>query len=152
MVIVDAGIGPQFTGVRFVSNAAQIRSDRWWVFITGGGTSGTEDEYSVKHLNTTTLNRCQFIGNDTTANGGAVDSALGPDAFSSTWFEGNSARVGGALRVAGIASLVNCTSVENTSDEDGRPTVSNMGHIAVFDEISFVGDVFECESRTFLNV
>ncbi|CAN0402628.1 unnamed protein product, partial [Ascophyllum nodosum] len=64
--------------------------------------------------------------------------------------EGNQARVGGALRLAGTASVVNCSFIDNTSNLGEGPAVSNTGYISTVTNVYFHGNVFNCESQMFL--
>ncbi|CAN0496731.1 unnamed protein product, partial [Scytosiphon promiscuus] len=84
-----------------------------------------------------TSDRCEYISNTATATGGAVESGAGLDIFSNTLFKGNRAGVGGALRLAGVASIDNCSFVENTSDDEQGPAVSNIGIISSISNATF---------------
>ncbi|CAB1114887.1 unnamed protein product [Ectocarpus sp. CCAP 1310/34] len=127
--VSDTAIGPTFSDVIFDSNFAHV----------GGA------------LLPTTFSRCRFTYNRETATGGAVDSASGQDLFEDTVFRGNQAVTGGALRLAGRASLENCSFVENLSDEGEGAAVSNVGIISEISNTSFSGNVFNCAPDTFLN-
>ncbi|CAN0100482.1 unnamed protein product, partial [Ectocarpus sp. 8 AP-2014] len=105
--VSDTAIGPTFSDVIFDSNSAQVGGA---VSALGSGNvKGGEDD----QLLPTTFSRCRFTFNRATATGGAVDSASGQDLFEDTVFRGNQAVTGGALRLAGRASLGNCSFVEN---------------------------------------
>lgn len=80
-----------------------------------------------------------------------MDTGIGLDAFEDTRFARNSARAGGALKLAGRASLVNCTFVENVSMENEGPAVHNVGAISTLSEGSFLDNVFECRPGRFLD-
>ncbi|CAM9586626.1 unnamed protein product, partial [Laminaria digitata] len=107
-------------------------------YVTGSGTAVTTADIGGKQQDPTTFDRCEFIGNEARATGGAVDTGAGPDYIFNTSFVRNTARVGGALRLAGMASLDNCDFVENTSDEGEGPAASNIGYISNFSKSSFV--------------
>ncbi|CAN0581352.1 unnamed protein product, partial [Ectocarpus sp. 12 AP-2014] len=97
-------IGPTFSDVSFISNFAQV----------GGAASvfGSGNERGIlSPIVPTKFNRCRFIDNMATASGGAVDSAAGQDNVTNSIFKGNSAEVGGALRLAGTAFVENCSFV-----------------------------------------
>ena len=132
-------VGPAFTGVNLVSNSAEIGGA---VSIFGSGTK-QPDDFS------TTFDQCRFIDNRATGTGGAINSAAGKDTIFSSVFEGNSAGTGGALRLAGTASIYDCSFVENTSDDGEGAAVSNIGFIARVENISFDGNRFDCPSSMF---
>ncbi len=130
-------LSPTFTDVIFVSNSAEV----------GGAVSAVGSGY----LSATTFERCHFIDNQATTAGGAIDSAAGVDALSSSVFEGNKAGTGGALRLGGTAYMDNCSFVENISDNGGGAAVSISGATLVMENISFSGNVFNCEPGMYLN-
>ncbi|CAM9356916.1 unnamed protein product, partial [Ascophyllum nodosum] len=74
----------------------------------------------------------------------------GNDRFIDTLFKGNIASEGGALRLAGEASLVRCSFEKNAAEVDGGPTVSNIGTLSAMSECSFSGNTFDCETGSFL--
>ncbi len=137
------GVGPVFPGVSFVSNSAQV----------GGAVSSVASGNSLEGgaFNPTTFERCRFVDNHAAATGGAVESAGGRDSFVSSGFRGNKAGTGGALRLAGIVDMDNCSFVENLSDHGEGTAVSNVGSILAMENISFSGNMFDCEPGTFLN-
>ncbi|CAN0337700.1 unnamed protein product, partial [Ectocarpus sp. 12 AP-2014] len=92
---------------------------------------------------------CLFTDNWASASGGAIESLAGYDVALNTAFERNTAGVGGALRLGGAAALTNCTFVDNISDEDEGPAISNLGVLQV-DESRFAGNSFWCEAGTYL--
>lgn len=144
--VSGTGIGPVFTNVSFLSNSAQVGGA---IAIVGSGSlKGAAD---VVPPNPTTFERCRFIDNTAAATGGAIDSASGQDTFISSVFEGNKAREGGALRLAGTSSMDNCTFVDNISDDGGGAAVSNIGAILKIRKISFTGNVFACELGMYLD-
>lgn len=145
VLISGVAVGPKFIGMTFISNSAQIGGG---VYVTGSGTAITlNSNYDAP----TTFDRCKFIGNEAKPTGGAVDSGEGLDSIINTLFEGNSAQVGGSVRLAGTASLDNCSFVEDTSDKDEGPALSDIGNISSMSMISFVNNTFECEEGTFLD-
>lgn len=142
----STGFGPTFSGASFVSNSAQVGGA-----VSTVGSGNTKDDIGVEASNPTTFDSCRFTGNTATATGGAVESAAGLDAYVGSVFEGNRAGTGGALRLAGTASVDNCSFVENVSDDSGGPAVSNIGFISRMANVSFGGNVFDCEPDTFLD-
>ena len=145
--IGSTGIGTVFVNVRFVENVAQIGGG---VLVTQSGNTKTVDTEKRQVENPTTFDRCSFIGNAAFGAGGAVDTASGQDAFVGTLFERNTAKMGGALRLAGKASVVNCSFNENVSELGGGPAVSNIGAMDNVNTCSFHRNVFNCEPQTFL--
>ena len=140
----STGFGPVFTSVSFVSNTAQVGGA---LSIFASGNSKNPDGT----LAATTFDRCRFIDNTAFATGGAIETAAGHDALVSSVFEGNSAGTGGALRLAGTASVHNCLFVENASSEDGGAAVSNIGFISTMAGIAFRGNAFDCQEEMFLD-
>ncbi len=139
-VFISGGaVGPVFAGASFVSNSAQV----------GGAVSAVGSGYLIGYP--TTFERCHFVDNRATTTGGAIESAAGEDAFVSSVFEGNRAGTGGALRLAGTASMENCLFAENLSDDGGGTAVSNIGLLSMVN-ISFSGNVFDCEPGMFLDL
>lgn len=144
--ISSAGFGPTFSGVSFESNFAQVGGA---ASVSGSG--NTKDTNDVKPPNPTTFDSCRFIDNSALAAGGAIETAAGHDEIVGSVFQGNTARVGGALRLAGTADLHNCSFVENVSEDGEGAAVSNIGVIWRMESLSFSGNVFECPRDTFLN-
>ena len=134
-------VGPIFSDVSLISNSAAI-GGAISAFSTGNKESGG---YSTK------FNRCRFVGNRATAIGGAINSVAGKDEFDSCVFEDNSAGTGGALRLAGEATVHNCSFVENTSNDGEGAAVSNIGYLSKIDHVSFSGNSFDCPSSMYLH-
>lgn len=144
--VSGAGVGPSFTNVSFISNSAQAGGA-----VSTVGSGNVRSTGGVEALNPTTFRGCLFIGNRATATGGAIESAAGQDEYMDSIFVGNRAGTGGALRLAGTASVENCSFVENVSDDGGGAAVSNIGSILTMANISFGRNVFDCHLGTFLN-
>ena len=145
--IEGTAMGTVFTNVTFVRNSAQSGGG---VHSTGSGTAVTIDGDSQVE-NPTAFMGCIFTENFALATGGAVDSASGKDIFIDTLFKGNKAGVGGALRLAGTASVKNCFFYENLSDLGGGPAVSNIGYMTNVTNCLFNDNIFDCENQTFLD-
>ncbi|CAM9509603.1 unnamed protein product [Ectocarpus fasciculatus] len=143
--VSGAGAGPTFANATFTSNSAQVGGA---VAVFGSG--NTKSVGDIEPPNPTTFERCQFVGNRATATGGAIDSAAGHDYFVDTTFEDNTAGTGGALRLAGAASIKSCSFVENFSDDEGGAAVSNIGTVASTENVSFSGNGFDCPTGMFL--
>ncbi|CAN0366346.1 unnamed protein product [Ascophyllum nodosum] len=141
------GIGTRFRHANFFGNVAPSGGG---VHATGSGTTATLIN-NTQHNNPTTYHGCSFVDNLAFATGGAVDSASGQDDFSATSFKGNTARVGGALRLAGTSSINNCTFIDNVSEFGEGPAVHNLGYMSKLTRNYFEGNIFDCESGMFLD-
>ena len=140
------GEGPTFANATFLHNSAEV----------GGGASITGCGVSLDVQNdelSTLFDRCRFIGNNATKNGGAIDSASGVAAvIANTLFENNFAQLsGGALLLAGSTSLDNCSFVENVSGVDGGPAVSMVGYTLYIQNCFFGKNAYDCPPNTFLD-
>ena len=111
--LVGNGVGPRMTDLSFISNSDLTGSGTYVVGNDNAITTG--DNYAVEH--STTYLRCSFVGNVAHVSGGAVHSVTAADDFFDPSFEYNSARVGGALRLAGSVSIFFCSSIKNVSEE-----------------------------------
>ena len=140
--ISDSNVGPVVRSTTFIGNTAQVGGG---VYVTGSGTASNGD---LRHP--TTFQGCRFVDNVADTSGGAVNSALGQDVFFNSSFIGNRARVGGALQLAGSASLDRCSFKDNVSGVDGGPAVSNIGSISGVSNSSFVRNILSCDQGTFL--
>ena len=132
---------------KFVSNFAGTGGG---AYITGTG----NDEISTAGITPTSATKfdgCQFVNNRATGTGGAIESVAGQDYISNTTFVGNTASVGGAMRLAGKAGVDNCSFVDNRSDEGDGPAIANVGVISVIKGSSFTGNVFFCEPGKYLD-
>ncbi|CAM9458195.1 unnamed protein product [Ectocarpus sp. 8 AP-2014] len=137
--------GPVFVGVNFASNNSSRGGAVYAV------SSGTYEETAADKL-VTTYQDCLFRNNRASASGGAIESAAGEDQIENTVFKGNTAAVGGALRLGGSVSLTNCFFVENSSDEDAGPAVHNLGILTVEGNYSrFVSNIFLCQPESYLD-
>ena len=123
-----------FSGMDFIGNSAQV-----------GGAIAT-------FASNVRFEDCNFT-NNTAITGGAINSVVGKDYISDCVFEGNHAVNGGALRLAGEeTSIFGCLFLENASDEEEGPAVSNIGNIILFGDNNFSGNIYDCPSDTFLEV
>lgn len=138
------GVGPSFVGATFSANSANVGGG---VYAVGSGTTVTEDVAP----NPTRFTRCRFIGNAASTTGGAIESAAGQDVLDGNWFEGNSAGIGGALRLAGTVSVMNSSFVDNVSSEGGGAAVSNIGNLWEVSTSSFIGNTISCPSGKYLD-
>lgn len=93
---------------------------------------------------------CTFTGNTALATGGAIKSAAGVDVLRDSYFYCNEAEVGGALMLAGTATLDNCSFFENISGEERGPAVSNIGYMSEVNECYFRGNMYRCDSEEYL--
>ena len=140
--ISGSSVGPVVRSTSFIGNTAQVGGG---VYVSG---SGTASSGGIPHP--MTFEECSFVDNVADTSGGAVNSALGHDVFFNSSFIGNRAKVGGALQLAGSASLDRCSFKDNVSGVGGGPAVSNIGSISGVSNSSFVRNVFSCELGTFL--
>lgn len=138
-----AGVPLTFSNILLTSNSANIGGA---VYAVASGVEPTEGT-----PNPTTFIGCTFRYNRAKASGGAVATTAGRDTFNDSVFIDNSAAVGGALWLAGSATIANCSFVDNVADEDGGPAVSNIGLINTVTDSIFDGNVFSCQDETFLD-
>ena len=138
------GGGPDFSNTTFDSNSAEVGGG---VYISGSGTSLDifEDEFSAM------FDGCNFIDNNAAATGGAIEIATGVVGITNTVFKGNKASVGGALWIAGAASLENCAFEENISDVDGGQAITTIGSDFNIDNCNFINNLYDCEPETYLD-
>eukprot|EP00752_Nemacystus_decipiens_P009937 g8861.t1 len=144
--VSGAAFGPEFKDVSFVSNSAQVGGA---VSVFGSGNS--RSVFDIQPNSPTTFERCHFVGNKADAAGGAVDSAAGQDLFVDCLFEDNESRTGGALRLAGTATIENCSFTDNISGDESGAAVSNIGFVSNMTSSSFRGNAFSCKPGLFLN-
>ena len=139
-------LGPYFVGVSFFSN---IASHGGGVYSTGSGNAlyGLDSE---QRSNPVVFIGCNFVDNQADATGGAIHSAAGQDLVINTTFGGNTASEGGTLSLAGTTGLVNCSFVENISDEGRGPVVTNIGYMSGISNCSFHSNTFSCQRGEFL--
>eukprot|EP00903_Cladosiphon_okamuranus_P013950 g12974.t1 len=144
--VSGTGVGPTFSNLSFVSNSAQAGGA-----VSMMASGNLKDITDIAPPSPTIFDRCRFIDNTATATGGAVESASGHDAFVGSVFQGNMAGTsGGALRLAGTASVGNCSFEENISNDGGGAALSNIGVISKMENASFRGNVFACPPGMFL--
>ena len=138
-------LGPYFVGVKFFSNFAPHGGG---VYSTGSGNAlyGLDSE---QRSNPVVFIGCSFVDNQAVATGGAIHSAAGQDLVINTTFRGNMASEGGALNLAGTSSLVNCSFVENISDEGRGPVVANIGYMSGISNCSFHSNTSSCQRGEF---
>lgn len=145
--VSGTGVGPTFSNVSFVSNSAQAGGA-----VSMMGSGNLKEITDVVPPHPSTFDRCRFISNTATTTGGAVESASGYDAFVGSVFQGNMAGTsGGALRLAGTASVDNCSFEENVSNDVGGAALSNIGVISKMKNVSFTGNVFACPPGKYLD-
>lgn len=129
-------------GVSFISNSAQIGGAVY--LLASGTTVANLEEYPIVY------NGTLFQGNTASTSGGAVESVAGKDVFLYTRFVNNTARLGGALRLAGTSDLIVCDSVANGASTAG-PAVANAGAMQQVSNVSFVDNILLCSEGTFLD-
>lgn len=146
--VAGTGVGVHFINVTFFNNSAQTGGG---LYATGSGTAVTVDDNDEQVEHPTVFNRCTFVRNFAYATGGGVDSSSGRDVFRNSTFEGNIARVGGALRLAGTSTVNHSDFIENLSELDGGPAVSNVGYMYNLTGCSFINNAFDCEPEHYLD-
>ncbi|CAM9313026.1 unnamed protein product, partial [Laminaria digitata] len=134
--VSDFGVGPVFSAVRFVANFAGAGGG---VYITGSGNENLDD-FAFTPVHATKFDGCEFVDNRATTTGGAFESSAGQDHISNTSFKGNTAAIGGALRLGGRTFLDDCSFVDNRSGEGAGPAVDNIGHVGRIANSSFIGN------------
>ena len=147
--ISSIDVGPVFQHAQFESNVAQVGGA---VYAAGSGTAVMKDFENNPVPHPTTFNNCSFMNNKAHATGGSVSSASGQDKFVNTKFINNIARSGGALNLAGTASIINCVFEGNLAHSGGGPAVSNIGYLSDVSNSTFVDNVLSCEKGFFLHV
>lgn len=146
--ILSMRVGPVFKRARFESNRAQSGGGVYAVSSgTAVSTNPVRDKGSIS-----TFDNCLFVNNEAKATGGAMSSASGQDPFYSSTFISNSARFGGALQLAGTASIDSCVFKGNTADLGGGPAVSNIGGIVNVASSTFIDNIFNCGVGSFLDL
>lgn len=146
--IKGVGVGVQFIGFTFEAHEAQIGCA---AYVTSSVTAVTESRSNGPIQNPTTFDRCKFVGNEAKATGGAIDAGVGFDNIIDAFFKSNTTGTGEALRLAGTTILHDCTFVENTSNGNKGPAISNTGFVSSITACSFVRNAFECEPGEFLD-
>lgn len=144
--VSGADVGPVLSDVLFEANVAQVGGA-----VSTVGSGNLKEYAGLAPPNPTIFTRCRFVNNQAAATGGAVETVAGQDVFVDCLFKNNQAGTGGALRLAGTATLENCSFVENVSEDGGGAAVSNIGSISKMDNISYRGNVFSCDSGMFLD-
>lgn len=146
--ITEAGVGPQFVNVNFVGNSAKIAGA---IYVTQSGTTDTKMAGGQTVPHSTTFSECTFIDNVAETTGGAVESDAGRTEFIATLFKRNRARGGGALSLAGRASVNTCSFIENVSEEDGGAAISNTAVLSKVSGNDFKNNGFSCEVQKYLD-
>ena len=125
--------GPVLSGLDFASNSARA----------GGGVYAAASG--------TIVDRCRFADNRAEESGGAIHSVAGVESFADTYFRRNKAQIGGALMLSGIATVSNCSFLENVSDVDSGPAVYNIGALSAMYKCSFLDNIFDCDKGTYFS-
>lgn len=71
--------------------------------------------------------------------------------FVNTMFVNNVARSGGALQLAGTASIIICLFEGNVADSGGGPAAYNIGYISELINNTVINNIPSCETEYFLN-
>lgn len=99
----------------------------------------------------THFHNCTFHNNSAIVAGGAIETAVGHDKIVDTLFSSNIAVEGGALRLRGTSELYNSSFLNNESDEESGPAISNGGSISEMTGLTFSENRFRCSTSQFLN-
>ena len=140
--ILDTSVGLVVKSMAFIGNTALVGGG---VYVAKSDKASSEDISDP-----TTFQGCSFVDNVAEISGGAVNNAFGQAVFFNSSFIDNRAKVGGALQLAGSASLDRCSFKDNVSGVGGGPAVSNTGLISNVSYSSFVRNVLSCNQGTFL--
>lgn len=121
--------GIAFADVTFISDSAQV-----------GETASTVGSGTL-------YGSCRFTGNQARATGGAIQSAAGHENIVRSMYERNRGGAGGAMTLAGTASVESWIFVENVSDDGKGANVSSIGSISAVSKISLFlcGNELECQ-------
>ncbi|CAN0186921.1 unnamed protein product, partial [Scytosiphon promiscuus] len=98
-----------FTDVTFQSNSAGGAGGAVAAYETGDSIGGIAATFS----------RCTFSDNVANETGGATDTLTGYQEFDSCEFEGNSAPIGGAMRLGGTTDVLGCSFLSNSASVRG---------------------------------
>ncbi|CAM9358530.1 unnamed protein product [Ectocarpus sp. 13 AM-2016] len=130
-------VGFNLTDVTFISNSATVSGG-----AVAAYTAGREDLSSYA-----TFTRCNFSDN-VSENGGAVEAGAGRLEFTYSFFEGNSADVGGAMRLGGTTIVRECSFLSNSASVRGFAVAAVNGS-ANISSSSFEGNELYCESGSY---
>ena len=153
------------TSVAFSGNSAGVGGGAVYISSTGESPFFNETSFALNSApvggavyasgsriqDPTSFYGCTFVGNAADITGGAVDSVSGEINVVNSFFKGNIAGVGGALRLVGTTSVVNCEFIENASVVGGGPAVFKIGQAADVNNSVFRANIFSCESEMILD-
>lgn len=83
--------------------------------------------------------------------GGAIEITAGRVLVDTTQFVGNTAGVGGAMKIFGTAELFNSTFFDKTSGEDDGPAIFNVGTNPEMTGLEFTGNRFVCATTEYVD-
>ncbi|CAN0093617.1 unnamed protein product [Ectocarpus sp. 4 AP-2014] len=130
--------GFTFTGAVFESNSASGAGGAVAAYVSG------ESDTSSSPV---TFTECIFSDNVSNGTGGAVETLAGVESFNSCDFTGNSADIGGALRLGGTADVQGCNFVSNDASSRGL-AVAVVGSASIAGS-SFNGNELICASGSY---
>lgn len=115
------------------------------------GTDQTTDTSDKTTFFPTSFYNCTFVGNSAVEAGGAIEIVVGSVKISNTDFFGNTASVGGALRIFGTAELLNSSFSDNKSGEGGGSAIYNVGIISEMIGLRFSANRFFCAPTEYVD-
>ncbi|CAM9385517.1 unnamed protein product [Laminaria digitata] len=128
-----------FTEFTFEKNSA----------FDGGAVAAYESGSETQNLSVVFF-KCTFSDNVASGSGGAVETLAGQQEFISCDFEGNSADVGGAMRLGGSAVIRECSFQSNLASTRGL-AVAVVGWSAKISGSSFDGNDLSCAVGSYRN-
>lgn len=144
IMLSGVDVGPEFLRSNFTANTSPRGGAVYSV------SSGILTDTYGHPLFPVVIKDCCFTANRASVSGSAIESVAGYDQAVKSVFGGNTAGVGGALRLGGSAVLTNCTLFVDNSAEDQGPAISNLGVLDVEGNASrFSGNDFSCENGTY---
>ncbi|CAN0016960.1 unnamed protein product [Ectocarpus fasciculatus] len=153
-------------GTQFSCNSANENGGAIFAYSSTGAWDGDDTQFSYNSANVSggnggavylyagefqdepaTISGCNFSDNVAEEAGGAVNTMAGKQSISSCHFEGNSADVGGALRLGGEATVSDCAFLDNIAYSRGLGV--DVVESATISNSSFNGNQRSCGSGSF---
>ncbi|CAM9614990.1 unnamed protein product [Ectocarpus sp. 12 AP-2014] len=135
MYFDNCGAAINFTNVIFTSNSAAVAGGAVAAYDTG-------DEFNIA-----VFSGCIFSNNKASGTGGAVETLSGDQEFISCEFQGNSADIGGAMRLGGITGIHLCSFLSNSATRGGLAVAVTLS--ATISNSSFDTNELTCEAGSY---